>query len=112
MLPAFHAKGSSTQGGDVTVVKSNGIPEKTNKSEVQISFTETFHILMHDRLERDHLKKSGNWMSDQDESQPSCEFQVGFPWLKDTRLDIHTRVVRYRIQGRVEEWIKRSLLML
>ena len=95
MLPAFHAKGSSTQGGDVTVVKSNGIPEKTNKSEVQISgstsvlqncFTETFHILMHDRLERDHLKKSGNWMSDQDESQPSCEFQVGFPYLILTQV--------------------------
>ena len=32
MLPAFHAKGGSTQGGDVTVVESNSIPEKTNKS--------------------------------------------------------------------------------
>ena len=77
MLSAFHAKGGSTQGGDVTVVESNSIPEKTNKSEVQISgstsvlqncFMETFHILMHDRLERDRLKKFGNWMSDQDES--------------------------------------------
>ena len=28
MLPAFHAKGGATQGGDVTVVKTYGVPEK------------------------------------------------------------------------------------